>query len=171
MRRTCTGFVLPLEHPSGTNCKYVNSPQLERFLDKNDKSPIRLFQCFCFPDLHEAVNGHVETDGSYFILFGAWLLVRLLQPLLLVEVRALYYSPLGFQPNPSLTILFDFFRLAIADKNGHNPSFFAKAFESILWHLLRDKMTPLYLVICSVTSYQLPQNDRTCQRVIKTINV
>ena len=91
LRRKCkislvrrTGFVLPLEHPSGT--KYVNSPQLQRFLDKNDKSPIRLFQCFCFPDLQEVVNGHVETDGSHSAL--NWLLVRLLQPLLL------YYSPL-----------------------------------------------------------------------------
>ena len=60
LRRKCkislvrrTGFVLPLEHPSGT--KYVNSPQLQRFLDKNDKSPIRLFQSFCFPDLQEVV--------------------------------------------------------------------------------------------------------------------
>ena len=61
-----TGFVLPLEHPSGT--KYVNSPQLQRFLDKNDKSPIRLFQCFCFPDLQEVAIGHVETDGSHSAL-------------------------------------------------------------------------------------------------------
>ena len=73
LRRKCkvslvrrTGFVLPLEHLSGT--KYVNSPQLQRFLDKNVKSPIHLFQCFCFPDLQEAVNGHVETDGSHSAL-------------------------------------------------------------------------------------------------------
>ena len=32
---------------------------------------------------------------------------------------------------------------SVADKNGHDPSFFAKAFESILRHVLRDKMTPL----------------------------
>ena len=101
MRRT--GFVLPLEHPSGT--KYVNSPQLQRFIDKNDKSPIRLFQCFCFPDLQEVVNGHVETDGSHWALgCSPGLFVQLLQSLILVEVRALYYSPLSFQPNPSLTI-------------------------------------------------------------------
>ena len=73
-------FVLPLEHPSGT--KYVNYPQLQRILDKNDKSPIRLFQWSC---------------GNRRVPFGAWLLVRLLQPLLL------YYSLLSFQPNSSLT--------------------------------------------------------------------
>ena len=43
-----TGFVMPLEHPSGT--KYVHFPQLQRFLGKNDKSPIRLFQ-FRYQDL------------------------------------------------------------------------------------------------------------------------
>ena len=34
--------------------------------------------------------------GNQRVAFGAWLLVRLLQPLLLVEVTALYYSPLSF---------------------------------------------------------------------------
>ena len=58
-----------------------------------------------------------------------------------------------FSAQSELNDFFDFFRLAVADKNGHNPSIFAKAFEPILRHVLRDKMTPLYLVICSVTSY------------------
>ena len=56
------------------------------------------------------------------------------------------------------------FRLAIADKNGHGPSIFAKAFEPILQHVLRDKP-------CDLFRDKLRQNDRTCQRVIKTINV
>ena len=30
---------------------------------------------------------------------------------------------------------------------------YAKAFEALLRHVLRDKMTPLYLEICFVTSY------------------
>ena len=145
MRRT--GFVLPLEHPSGT--KYVNSPQLQRFLDKNGKSPIRLFQCFCFPDLQEVVNGHVESR----VAFGAWLLVQLLQSLILVEVRALYLLSTKFSAQSELNDFFNFFRLAVADKNGHDPSIFAKAFEAILRQVLRDKMTPLYLDICFVTSY------------------
>ena len=140
MRRT--GFVLPLEHPSRT--KYVNSTQLQRFLVKNDKSPIRLFQCFCFPDLQE-------------VAFGAWLLIQLLQPLLLVEVRALYYSPL------SLTIFFDFFRLAVADKNGHDPSFLRR-------HLNLGRGGTPYNGLygeapCDLFRDKLPQNDRTCQLV------
>ena len=36
---------------------------------------------------------------------------------------------------------FDCFCLGVANKNGHDPS------------ILRDKMTPLYLEICNVTSY------------------
>ena len=128
LRRKCkislvrwTGFVLPLEHPGGT--EYVNSPQLQRFLDKNDKSPIRLFQCFCFPDLQEVVNGHVETT---------WLLVRLLQPLLL------YYSPLSFQPNSSLTIFSTSSALPLQTKTD-------KA--------LCGMYCVINLVICFVTSY------------------
>ena len=35
-----------------------------------------------------------------------------------------------FSAQSELNDFFDFFRLAVADKNGHNPSFFAKAFES-----------------------------------------
>ena len=58
-----------------------------------------------------------------------------------------------FSAPSELNDFLDFFRLAVADKNGHDPSFFAKAFEPILRHVLRDKMTPLYLVICYVTSY------------------
>ena len=56
---------------------------------------------------------------------------------LLVEAlrRALYYSPLSFQPNSELNDFFGFFCLAVADKNGHDPSFFAKAFEPILRHV------------------------------------
>ena len=56
-----------------------------------------------------------------------------------------------FSAQSELNDFFDSFRLAVADKNGHDP-FFAKAFEPILRHILRDKMTPLYLVICFVTS-------------------
>ena len=68
---------------------------------------------------------------------------------------------------------FGFLRLAVADENGHDLFFFSKAFEPILRHKLRKKVTPLYLVICFVTCWhtKLLQNDRTSQRVIKTINV
>ena len=58
-----------------------------------------------------------------------------------------------FSAQSELNNFFDFFRLAVADKNGHDPSIFAKEFEAILRHVLRDKMTPLYLEICFVTSY------------------
>ena len=58
-----------------------------------------------------------------------------------------------FSAQSELNDFFDFFCLAVADKNGHDPSIFAKAFEPILRHVLCDKMTPLYLVICFVTSY------------------
>ena len=155
MRRT--GFVLPLEHPSGT--KYVHSPQLQRFLDKNDKSPIRLFQCFCFPDLQEVVNSYVETDGSHSAL--GWVLAArstrsfVSGPSVINPGRS--KSPLllsaKFSAQSELNDFFDFFRLAVADKNGHDPSIFAKVFEPILRHVLRAKMTPLYLEICFVTSY------------------
>ena len=84
-----------------------------------------------------------------------WRLAARSTPLTIAPGRS--KSPLllsaRFSAQSELNDFFDFFRLAIADKNGHNPSFFAKAFESILRHVLRDKMTPLYLVICSVTSY------------------
>ena len=70
-----------------------------------------------------------------------------------------------FSAQFELNDVFDFFRLAVADKNGHDPSMiFAKAFEPILWHVMRDKP-------CDLFRDKLPQNDRTCQRVIKTINV
>ena len=94
-----SGFVLPMEHPSGT--KYVNSPQLERFLDKKRLVNDSVVSVFSLP---RSSQGCKWSCGNWLGVFGAWLLVRLLQPLLLVEVRALYYSPLGFQPNPSLTI-------------------------------------------------------------------
>ena len=60
-----------------------------------------------------------------------------------------------------------------ADENGHKLFFFSKAFEPILRHELRDKMTPPYLGICFMTCWhtKLLQNDRTCQMVIKTIRV
>ena len=48
---------------------------------------------------------------------------------------------------------FDFFRLAVADKNGHDPSTFAKAFEPILRHVLRDLFRD-----------KLPQNDGLVNR-------
>ena len=59
-----------------------------------------------------------------------------------------------FSPQSELNDFYDFFHLAVAHKSGHDPSIFAKAFEPpILRHVLRDKMTPLYLEICFVTSY------------------
>ena len=36
-----------------------------------------------------------------------------------------------FSAQSQLNDFFDFFRLAVADKNGHDPSIFAKAFEAI----------------------------------------
>ena len=51
--------------------------------------------------------------------------------------------------------------LAIADENGYYLFSFSKAFEPILRHVLHDKMTPLYLVICYVLTNKLLQNDRT----------
>ena len=50
-----------------------------------------------------------------------------------------------FSAQFELNDFFDFC-LAVADKNGHNPSFFAKAFEPILRHCV-------YCMICFVTSY------------------
>ena len=69
-----------------------------------------------------------------------------------------------FSAQFELNDFFDFFRLAVADKNGHNPSIFAKAFGPILQHVFCDKP-------CDLFHDKLPQNDRTCQRVIKTINM
>ena len=83
-------------------------------------------------------------DGSHSAL-----LIQLLQPLLLVKVRALCYSPNAAQSE--LNDFFGFFRLAVAEENEHDLFFFAKAFEPILRHALHDKMTPLYLVICFLT--------------------
>ena len=61
-----------------------------------------------------ALNVNVET----------LLLVRLLQPLLLVEVRVLYYSPLSFQPNLSLTIFSASSALPLQTKTDTTSSFF-----------------------------------------------
>ena len=69
-----------------------------------------------------------------------------------------------FSVQLELNEFFHFFRLAVADKNRHDPSIFAKAFGPILRHVLRDKP-------CDLFRDKLPQNDRTCQRVIKTINM
>ena len=69
-----------------------------------------------------------------------------------------------FSAQFELNDFFDFFRLAVADKNRHGPSIFAKAFEPNLRHVLHDKP-------CHLFCDKLPQNDRTCQWVIKTINV
>ena len=69
-----------------------------------------------------------------------------------------------FSAQFELNDFFDFFRLAVVDKNGYDPSIFAKAFEPILRHVLRDKP-------CDLFRDKLPQYGRTCQRVIKTINV
>ena len=53
-----------------------------------------------------------------------------------------------FSAQFELNDFFDFFRLAIADKNGHGPSIFAKAFEPIF-----GIYCVINLVICFVTSY------------------
>ena len=50
-----------------------------------------------------------------------WLLVRLLQPLLLVEVLSAKFSA-----QSELINFFDFSRLAVTDKNGHDPSLFCE---------------------------------------------
>ena len=69
-----------------------------------------------------------------------------------------------FSAQFELNDFLDFFCLAVADKNGHSPSIFAKAFEPILRHVLRDKP-------CDLFRDKLPQNDRTCLLVIKSINL
>ena len=55
-------------------------------------------------------------------------------------------SPLLFSANFSaqseLNDFFDFFCLAVADKNGHDPSIFAKAFEPILRHVFSVFTSP-----------------------------
>ena len=79
--------------------------------------------------------------GNQRVTFGVWLFVQLLQPLLLAKERALYYSPLSFQPNPSLTIFSASSALLLQTKMYTTSSFFSKAFEPILrmycvikWH-------------------------------------
>ena len=80
-------------------------------------------------------------------------------------------SAANFSAQSKLNDFFGFFSLAVADKNGHDLFF---SFEGIrtnlgssdLANVLGDKMTPRYHMICLVI-----QNDRTCQRVIKTVNV
>ena len=69
----------------------------------------------------------------------AAILNPVLQPLLLVEVWALYYYPLSFQPNLSLMIFLASSALPLQAKNGHDLLFFSKAFEPILRHALREK--------------------------------
>ena len=98
-----------------------------------------------------AQNVHVKTNGSHSAL---GLLVQLFQPLLLVEVRALITlgASAKFSVQSELNDFFGFFRLAVANETGHNLFFFPKAFQPILRHLLRDKMTPRYLVMCFMTS-------------------
>ena len=58
-----TAIVVALKHPSGP--KFVHFPQVQRFLDKSDKSQIRwsspvgafaMFQCFRFPDFQEVLQ-------------------------------------------------------------------------------------------------------------------
>ena len=190
MRRTA--FVLALQHSSGT--KFVSFPQVQRFLDKivtshqfvdlllqpfNSAATIVGPWSICYVSVFSlsrssrgsstvifdqlALNVHVENRRRI------QLLVQLLQPLLLVEVRVLYYPPLSFQPNPSLATFWLLSPCLYKRKRVHRISFF-KAFEPILRHVLCFKTTPLYLVICFVTCWhtKLLQNDRTCQQVIKT---
>ena len=53
-----------------------------------------------------------------------------------------------FSAQSELYDFINFFRLAVADKNGHNPSFFAKAFKPILWHVLRDMPCDCFVTSC-----------------------
>ena len=53
-----------------------------------------------------------------------------------------------FSAQFELNDFFDFFHLAVADKNEQDPSIFAKAFERILRHV----HCVINLVICFVTS-------------------
>ena len=78
-----------------------------------------------------ALNVHVKTDGSHSALA---LLIQLFQPLLLVEVRALITlgASTKFRVQSELNDFFGFFRLAIANENGHNLFFFS---EGILTNL------------------------------------
>ena len=143
LRRKCkislvrrTGFVLPLEHPSGT--KYVNSPQLQRFLDKNDKSPIRLFQCFCFPDLQEVVMFMWKPTGPIQRL-AARSTPSTIAPLLLST---------KFSAQFELNDFFDFFRLAVTDKMDTALLFLRRHLN-----LFCGMYCMINLVICFVTSY------------------
>ena len=109
-------FVLALKHPSGT--KFVNFPQVQRFLDKSHRFVDLLLQSFQFTGYDNvalelspcfsvftfqifkrffdclALNVDVETDGSHSAL---GVLVQLASTL---SAIAPYYSPLSFQSNP-----------------------------------------------------------------------
>ena len=138
-----TGFVLPLEHPSGT--KYVNSPQLQRLLDKKRQATDSFVSVFLLSR---------SSRGCKWVPFGAGLLVRLLQPLLL------YYSPLSFQPNSSLTIFSTSSALLLQTKT-----------DTTLLLLRRhlNQSCGMYCVICFVTSY--PRMTDLSTGNIKTINM
>ena len=86
--------------------------------------------------LSRSSRGCKCSCGNWRVTFRAWLLVQLLQPLLLVEVRALYYSQFSAQSE-----LNDFFLPAVADKNVHDPSFLRRHLNQscgmycvIKWH-------------------------------------
>ena len=145
-----TAFVPSLKNPSST--KFVHFPQVQRFLDKNGKSRICCMVVSCWSFCHVSMFSLSRSSrGSSTVIFGN------------------FWSPCTKWAKR----FFGFLCLAVADENGHDLFFFSKAFQPILQHKLRDKITPLYFVICFVTSWhtKLLQIDRTCQRVIKTINV
>ena len=82
--------------------------------------------CVLVFSLSRSSRGCKCSCGNRRVAIRRLVACQLLHPLLLVEVRALYYSLLSFQPNLSLTVFFGFFCLAVANKNGHNPFFFCK---------------------------------------------
>ena len=96
--------------------------------------------------------------GNWRVTFGAWLLVQLLQPLLLVEVWALYYYPLSFQPNLSLTIIFGLFHLAFAGEKRTRPLLF---FEGIWTNLAAWAMGGQKMLI----SYTLKTQKESLQEI------
>ena len=81
-------------------------------------------------------------NGNRRVPFGAWLLVRLLQPLLL------YYSPLSFQPNSSLTIFSTSSALPLQTKTDTALLFLRRHLN-----LSCSMYCVINLVICFVTSY------------------
>ena len=104
-------------------------------------------------------------SGSSTVIFDRLALMLMWKPMGRIRCLAACSTPSAIAPGQSkstvllsakvsaqseLGDVFGFFRLAVADENGHDLFFFPKAFEPILRHVLHDKMTPLNLVICFV---------------------